>query len=59
MHAHTRIMYRSAGGWSQTWALQMGGPARGALGSQGGNAQPCRSPPGARRTRKEELENEG
>lgn len=59
MHAHTRIMYRSAGGWSQTWALQMGGPARGALGSQGGNAQPCRGPLGARRTREEELENEG
>jgi len=36
----------------------MGGPARGALGSQGGNAQPCRGPPGARRTREEELENE-
>lgn len=36
----------------------MGGPIHGALGSQGGNAQPCQGPPGARRTREEELENE-
>jgi len=32
----------------------MGGPGRGALGSRGENARPCRCPPGARRTRKEE-----
>lgn len=37
----TFSVYRSAGGWSQTWALQMGGPGRGALGSRGGNARPC------------------
>lgn len=49
-------MYRSAGGWSQTWALQMGGPARGALGSRGENARPCRDPPDARRTRERKSE---
>lgn len=49
-------MYRSAGGWSQTWALQMGGPARGALGSRGENARPCRDPPDARRTRERKTE---
>lgn len=40
----------------------MGGPARGALGSQGENARPCRCPPGARRMREEDRgtgENEG
>lgn len=55
---HTRTMHRSAGGWSQTWALQMGGPARGALGSREENARPCRDPPGARRKREEERENQ-
>lgn len=34
----------------------MGGPARGALGSRGENARPCRDPPDASRTRERKSE---
>lgn len=54
LEERTFPVYRSAGGWSQTWALQMGGPGRGALGSRGGNARPCRPRCGLLRMREED-----